>query len=775
MDTYSSGEDLVIKTRKPYTITKQRERWTEEEHNRFLEALKLYGRAWQRIEEHIGTKTAVQIRSHAQKFFSKLEKEAIAKGVPIGQALEINIPPPRPKKKPGNPYPRKKGVGPPASQVGAKDGKLLTSTSFPHCRNVLELVKEPRPEKRDGDERPTNAKENQNGNCSEAFTLLQEAHCSSVTSSNKNSVSTLEVLKKTSSFREFVPSSKKGNHDAQNESFITIEHEANQKLDSSDAKQTARDNGIVKASKSENSCSLHEKFFQQKKSNDFIGSLPTDEMQAMQNYPRHVPVQVLDGSLGTCMETPPSDLSFQDSMFHPIGNIPACPILYSHPARSTTTDHLNNSPRSSMHQSFQIFPPPFTPTHHNQDDYISFLHLSSTFLSLIVSTLLQNPAAYAAASVAATFWPYGNVESSADSPACVQEGFQSRQINSAPSMEAIGAATVAAATAWWVAHGLLPTCAPLQTAFACPPASATAIQSADSDADQVPPAKPKRKETTPENPPLKGQIQDLEHSEVVQAQNSTLKPLTLSSTDSKESGGTNLNTGPKVNEHELTTKALEVQDSSKTKSRKQVDRSSCGSNTPYSSEIETDALEKTEKGKEESKEVDADHPASESNCRRSRSSSSSSSSSIGDSWKEVSEEGRLAFQALFTREVLPQSFSPPHDLKSTMHQKEDTEEKKNPDEKKDVSLFDLNSKPRGYCSHYQEGEKIAIVPRCVNDGEEGLLTIRLGHGNLKARQTGFKPYKRCSMEAKESRMGTTGGQGEEKETKRLRLEREASV
>ncbi|KAG5021666.1 hypothetical protein JHK85_018008 [Glycine max] len=50
MDAYSSGEEVVVKTRKPYTITKQRERWTEEEHNRFLEALKLHGRAWQRIE-----------------------------------------------------------------------------------------------------------------------------------------------------------------------------------------------------------------------------------------------------------------------------------------------------------------------------------------------------------------------------------------------------------------------------------------------------------------------------------------------------------------------------------------------------------------------------------------------------------------------------------------------------------------------------------------------------------------------------------------------------
>ncbi len=41
---------LCQQTRKPYTISKQRERWTDEEHQRFLEGIKLYGRAWPKIE-----------------------------------------------------------------------------------------------------------------------------------------------------------------------------------------------------------------------------------------------------------------------------------------------------------------------------------------------------------------------------------------------------------------------------------------------------------------------------------------------------------------------------------------------------------------------------------------------------------------------------------------------------------------------------------------------------------------------------------------------------
>ncbi|CAL0323900.1 unnamed protein product [Lupinus luteus] len=134
-DVTSAVNNHTPKARKPYTISKQREKWTEEEHQKFLEALKLYGRGWRQIEEHIGTKTAVQIRSHAQKFFSKIVRESDSSAETSIQP--IDIPPPRPKRKPLHPYPRKsigslKGHSIPSESGLSPSSKLLVSEKDTH-------------------------------------------------------------------------------------------------------------------------------------------------------------------------------------------------------------------------------------------------------------------------------------------------------------------------------------------------------------------------------------------------------------------------------------------------------------------------------------------------------------------------------------------------------------------------------------------------------------------------------------------------------------------
>ncbi|OEL29056.1 Protein REVEILLE 3 [Dichanthelium oligosanthes] len=96
-DAAGSGEDASKKVRKPYTITKSRESWTEQEHDKFLEALQLFDRDWKKIEAFVGSKTVIQIRSHAQKYFLKVQKNGTSE----------HVPPPRPKRKAAHPYPQK--------------------------------------------------------------------------------------------------------------------------------------------------------------------------------------------------------------------------------------------------------------------------------------------------------------------------------------------------------------------------------------------------------------------------------------------------------------------------------------------------------------------------------------------------------------------------------------------------------------------------------------------------------------------------------------------
>ncbi|EXB51633.1 Transcription factor ASG4 [Morus notabilis] len=110
-------EDPSKKIRKPYTITKSRESWTEQEHDKFLEALQLFDRDWKKIEAFIGSKTVIQIRSHAQKYFLKVQKSGTSE----------HVPPPRPKRKAAHPYPQKAPKN--APNVAHLTGPFQSSTA----------------------------------------------------------------------------------------------------------------------------------------------------------------------------------------------------------------------------------------------------------------------------------------------------------------------------------------------------------------------------------------------------------------------------------------------------------------------------------------------------------------------------------------------------------------------------------------------------------------------------------------------------------------------
>lgn len=54
-------------------------RWEKDERARFIEALEKYDKDWKKIQDYVGTRSIVQIRSHAQKYFSKLERDIAKK------------------------------------------------------------------------------------------------------------------------------------------------------------------------------------------------------------------------------------------------------------------------------------------------------------------------------------------------------------------------------------------------------------------------------------------------------------------------------------------------------------------------------------------------------------------------------------------------------------------------------------------------------------------------------------------------------------------------
>jgi len=59
------------------TSTERTGRWTEAEHDAFLEGLEMYGKKWNKISRHIKTRNVIQTRTHAQKYYLKLCKDGL--------------------------------------------------------------------------------------------------------------------------------------------------------------------------------------------------------------------------------------------------------------------------------------------------------------------------------------------------------------------------------------------------------------------------------------------------------------------------------------------------------------------------------------------------------------------------------------------------------------------------------------------------------------------------------------------------------------------------
>jgi SHAQKYF class myb-like DNA-binding protein len=111
-------------------------RWSDQEHEVFLEGLTKYGKQWKTIATLIGTRTVVQVRTHAQKYFQKMEKSKQSDG-PFTGALTKTVPHHQARPMKTNSGNKRKSSPSPVSPAGRKK-QIKTVATMPS--NIIRKV-----------------------------------------------------------------------------------------------------------------------------------------------------------------------------------------------------------------------------------------------------------------------------------------------------------------------------------------------------------------------------------------------------------------------------------------------------------------------------------------------------------------------------------------------------------------------------------------------------------------------------------------------------------